>query len=336
MLAERRSAVATSEFRPNRAATACLRFLEYWHRSDEVKIDLVDETAAPSKRGASQTILLLACSVAILTSLLLPARARQAEATPVFAQAYGLKCTACDLQVPILNAFGRYIQRTGYGALNEKTLQHAFPVFLFDSGTNYTYQGGLPSHAYKIADPGQATILYAAGALGPKFRFNAEQGVTLNGEPGWLLGTSISYSGLLGGKGHLIVGKLPALNLDKFGGPSLLSDVTNDAQPAQFVEQVIHNYYFDYNQGRWGGEFNLVEPNYALEVAYFGDDSNSSSSITPTIFRRKPIERFSSRRRTPIRARLGKWASWARPGRTRGPAAPSPTKTITPSSARTS
>ena len=53
--------------------------------------------------------------------------------------------------------------------------------------------------------------------------------------------------------------------------------MTNDAQPLQFVSQGVHNYYFDYNQGRWGAEFNLVEKKYALEVAYLGRDSNSTS-----------------------------------------------------------
>ena len=232
---------------------------------------------APHNRGALRTAFLFVSAVIILVSLVLPAKPRKADATPIFAQAYGLKCTACHLQVPILNAFGRYIQRTGYGALDYRALQHALPVFLFDPGTSYTYQGGQPSHSYRISDPLQTTILYALGALGPKFTYNAEHGVTLNGEPGWLLNTWLGYHGLLGGKGHLFVGKLTALNLDEFGGPSLLSDVTNDPQPLQFVSQGIHNYYYDYNQGRWGAQFNLVQNKYAVEVAYLGGDSNSTS-----------------------------------------------------------
>jgi hypothetical protein len=41
----------------------------------------------------------------------------RSAATPVFAQAYGLGCTACHTQMPTLNAFGRYIQRSGYSPL---------------------------------------------------------------------------------------------------------------------------------------------------------------------------------------------------------------------------
>jgi len=75
-----------------------------------------------------------ACVSAIALLLILMVRER-AMATPVFAQAYGLGCTACHTQMPELNAFGRYVQRTGYAALNPKALQHAVPVFLFDLGT---------------------------------------------------------------------------------------------------------------------------------------------------------------------------------------------------------
>jgi hypothetical protein len=56
-----------------------------------------------------------AISVAALLVLLVGRE--RADATPVFAQAYGLQCTACHTQMPMLNAFGRYIQRTGYAAL---------------------------------------------------------------------------------------------------------------------------------------------------------------------------------------------------------------------------
>jgi hypothetical protein len=38
-----------------------------------------------------------------------------AMAMPPFAQAYGVQCNVCHTQVPALNTYGRYVQRTGYG-----------------------------------------------------------------------------------------------------------------------------------------------------------------------------------------------------------------------------
>lgn len=42
----------------------------------------------------------------------------RAAAMPPFAQAYGLQCNVCHTLVPTLNAYGRYIQRTGYASLD--------------------------------------------------------------------------------------------------------------------------------------------------------------------------------------------------------------------------
>src|SRR5664279_5142417 len=62
-------------------------------------------------------------------------------AMPTFAQAYGVPCSACHTQVPLLNANGRYIQRTGYGSLDRQVLARSLPVWI-DASTNYDSSAG--------------------------------------------------------------------------------------------------------------------------------------------------------------------------------------------------
>src|SRR5581483_11009363 len=53
-----------------------------------------------------------------------------ASAMPVFAKAYGLQCSACHTMVPALNAYGRYVQRTGYASLNRDVLKDHSPFWV--------------------------------------------------------------------------------------------------------------------------------------------------------------------------------------------------------------
>ena len=62
------------------------------------------------KVGISRCVTVLVSAVVVL------AMSKPAQAMPNFAQAYGIKCSECHIQIPALNAYGRYVQRTGYGA----------------------------------------------------------------------------------------------------------------------------------------------------------------------------------------------------------------------------
>jgi len=53
---------------------------------------------------------------------------RPTSAMPNFAQAYGMDCQVCHSIVPALNAYGRYVQRTGYASLDPKTIERADPI----------------------------------------------------------------------------------------------------------------------------------------------------------------------------------------------------------------
>ena len=58
---------------------------------------------------------------------------------PNFAQAYGIPCSYCHIQIPALNAYGRWVQRTGYGGLNPHVLQRESPVWV-DYPVGYSEQ----------------------------------------------------------------------------------------------------------------------------------------------------------------------------------------------------
>jgi hypothetical protein len=200
-----------------------------------------------------------------------------AQATPVFAQAYGLNCTACHTQMPVLNSFGRYIQRTGYAAMDRKTLTHAVPGFLFDLGTSYTHQSGQPASAGRITGPGNTTVFQGNGYLAPDVTYKIEQLITAGGRDGVLDQGWLAYHNILNHHGHLFVGKLAEVNLDEFSA-FVLGDV-NDAGQGSVPDVAVgvHDYALDYDGGRWGSRFNYVEGKTAVEIAYFGNATGGGS-----------------------------------------------------------
>jgi hypothetical protein len=210
-------------------------------------------------------------------ALALSAGGQRAMATPVFAQAYGLNCTACHTQMPVLNAFGRYIQRTGYAAMDPKTLGRAVPAFVFDLGTAYTHQSGQPAHSERITGPGNTTVGQANGFLSPDVTYKIEQLFTAGGHAGVLDQAWIGYHGFLNHHGHLFVGKLAEINLDEFSA-FVLGDV-NDAGQGSVPDVAVgvHDYALDYDGGRWGTKFNYVAGKTVAEVAYLGNATGGSS-----------------------------------------------------------
>ena len=81
----------------------------------------------------------LLCIIIVGSATITLAMRRPAAAMPNFAQAYGIKCSECHVQIPALNAYGRYVQRTGYAGLNPHVLQRESPVWL-DYPVSYTQQ----------------------------------------------------------------------------------------------------------------------------------------------------------------------------------------------------
>ncbi len=61
-----------------------------------------------SKIGLRPSIMVAAFAAIVF------AACKPALAMPNFAQAYGIPCSYCHIQIPALNAYGRWVQRTGY------------------------------------------------------------------------------------------------------------------------------------------------------------------------------------------------------------------------------
>ncbi len=224
----------------------------------------------------------------VLLSLAIPGRSRIASATPVFANAYGVQCTTCHTQVPILNAFGRYVQRTAESALDPETLRHAFPIFLLDTGTSYSYQSGpsgTSSGTWASGGPLNTVTLWAIGSAGRAFTYHVEQDLVTNGQPGQTGQIWLAYNGIaLGahesehpGPGylHLEVGKVGALQMIDNASASPLRDVTpSSSAPDFFIGQ--HDYSGNIDD-RWGTKVNYVPGTIpvAVELAYLGNNSPS-------------------------------------------------------------
>ena len=65
------------------------------------------------------------CVTVVAAAVIAFAMSDPARAMPNFAQAYGIKCSECHIQIPALNAYGRYVQRTGFAALNPHVLRRS-------------------------------------------------------------------------------------------------------------------------------------------------------------------------------------------------------------------
>ncbi len=92
----------------------------------------------------------------------------RAIAMPVFAQAYGVKCSVCHTQVPALNTYGRYVQRTGYASLDPGVLKRALPIW-WDQSVNYDTANSVPRTQF-----GNMAI-HAVGFLGGDVTYHFQQ-----------------------------------------------------------------------------------------------------------------------------------------------------------------
>src|SRR5271156_5248830 len=88
---------------------------------------------------------------------------RPTQAMPEFAQATGLKCSACHTMVPLLNSFGRYVQETGYSALDRHALAKTVPIWM-EEAMNYdsTAGAGTGTPRFDFGNPALHGIGYAA------------------------------------------------------------------------------------------------------------------------------------------------------------------------------
>lgn len=174
-----------------------------------------------------------------------------AQAMPPFAKAYGVKCSTCHTVVPALNAYGRYVQRTGYASLNHDVLKTVTPLW-FGEQVNGDSTGGVsnitPTHTSSFGN----FAIHGAGYIAPDWTFHVQQWLLQNDDSGGGLDTAwVTYNNLFHRDGHLFVGKYEAPAPSPF---SQFFDISAFSTPEIAVGE--HAYQLDGN--RWGAKLAYV------------------------------------------------------------------------------
>jgi len=192
----------------------------------------------------------------------------KAHAMPNFAQAYGVQCSVCHTQVPALNSYGRYVQRTGYAALDPHVLKREYPIW-FDLPTSYTEQ--TPNTPSWVADAGA----HADGTIGPgvtNWSYHVQQWLVQDNQPGGLDTMWIAYHDLFNRDGHLFIGKMPPPAPSEF---SQWFDVTG-LSVNQGAEITVGEHVYQLDANRWGEKFVYDRGSLDAEVSYLSSGADWS------------------------------------------------------------
>jgi len=194
---------------------------------------------------------------------------KPALALPTFAQAYHVDCSLCHSFVPALNAYGRYVQSTGFGALDPKVMNKVIPIVFRETLTYKSVSGSNkldPGLKYTYAN----LSVNVVGVLNKYLSYRLEQSLYSNNLGGGSTGHFwVSYNQLFNGDGHLIVGKFDVPSAPQY---SYWMDIAGFAEPSIAVGQ--HSY--NLSGSRWGAEFAWVPKDYKhmpykAEIAYVGN-----------------------------------------------------------------
>jgi hypothetical protein len=200
-------------------------------------------------RRALFAIALVLCGAALSSA--------PADALPTFAKAYGVPCSVCHTVPPQLNAYGRYIQRTGYGALSRDLLKNIVPVN-FSEELTYDSQASYQPHQIQ---PGNVAI-HAAGYLAPDVTFHIHQWILQNDQAGGVDTLQVAYSHLFKGNGAFFAGKLSALPVTSpFSNQS-------DIAPYTSAELQVGEHMYQEDMMRWGTAASYVRPNLFLQAGW--------------------------------------------------------------------
>lgn len=208
-----------------------------------------------------------AAAAALLLVVLVCTRA---HAMPNFAQAYGVQCSVCHTQVPALNAYGRYVQRTGYAALDPHVLKREYPLWI-DASASYTQQAPNPS-SWQFGN----LALHADGAVGPpgeaNWTYHVQQWIVQGNEPGGLDTAWVAYNGLFARSGHLFAGKVQAPAPSEFSQWMDVSGLTANAG----AEITVGEHAYELDANRWGEKFAYVRGSTDAELAYLTSTADLS------------------------------------------------------------
>jgi hypothetical protein len=190
------------------------------------------------------------------------ASSKGAKAMPVFAEAYGYDCQKCHIQVPALNSYGRYVQRSMYAVLDRKTLSSIPPVWL---GEAAFYDSQDPNEPHKVQFGNLAVHL--SGYLADDVTTHIQQWLVQNDEPGGLDTAWVSYDRILGPNTHIVFGK------QIVPGPSFFSQGM-DLAPFAVPDTVVGEHVQAFEDNRWGTKVGWTNPYFTADIGWFGSDAD--------------------------------------------------------------
>jgi hypothetical protein len=184
------------------------------------------------------------------------------RAMPIFAQAYGVDCQTCHIEVPALNAYGRYVQRTMYAALDRKTLARGIPVWIGESAF-FDSQDPNEPHRLQLGN----LAVHGAGFASNDLTYHVQQWLSQNDQPGGLDTLWLSYNRIFGRQAHLVVGKMPP------PGPSFYSQ-WDDIAPFATPQLTVGEHVFSLAANRWGTKFSYTREALIAEAGWFGSSAD--------------------------------------------------------------
>jgi hypothetical protein len=197
----------------------------------------------------------------LLAVILAAAAGARASAMPVFAKAYGVQCSVCHTQVPALNAYGRYVQRTGYSSLSRDALKTVPPLWVGEQINGDSTAGVSSVHPSWTSSYGNLA-LHGAGYIAPDWTFHVQQWLLSSDTVGGTLDTAwVTYNNIFHRDGHLFLGKVEAPAPSPF---SQWFDIAAFATPEITVGE--HAYQLDGN--RWGTKFAYVHGALEAQAGY--------------------------------------------------------------------
>jgi hypothetical protein len=209
----------------------------------------------------------LSCISIVGSATIILVVSKPAEAMPNFAQAYGIKCSECHIQIPALNAYGRYVQRTGYSGLNPHVVERESPVWV-DYPVGYSQQA--PSAAsWDIGSLG----LHADGAFGTpssEWTYHVQQWIWQASQAGGLDTAWLAYNNFFNGSGHIFVGKLQVPAPSEFSQWLDVSGLTVNSQ----AEITIGEHTYELDANRWGYKFAYIRGSLDAEIAYVASSAD--------------------------------------------------------------
>jgi hypothetical protein len=215
--------------------------------------------------------------IAALAAALVPGMLMAPKPTlamPNFAQGLGVKCSLCHTMVPLLNSYGRYVQRTAYAAMNYDQVKRAIPGWI-DESLAYDSTAGKDTGTPRF-DFGNLAV-HVDGYATRDVTVHVQQWLVQGSQSGGLDTAWISYNNLFNRQGHLIVGKSEAPAPSAY---SMTSDLDGPAASSTLVGEHDWGATID---NRWGAQLAYSAKNFQLNAGYFlsGEDLNGLTDFGP-------------------------------------------------------